>query len=70
MSWQAGYIQPDQVAAAVIAFDTLAKAAGADVQIGAPIGRLGDSMGQRRIPRIGASPLHRYATQWAQPLGR
>jgi hypothetical protein len=40
VSWQAGMHQPDQVAAAVIAFDALAKAAGAEVQISAPIGRL------------------------------
>jgi hypothetical protein len=67
--WEAGQHQPDSVAAAVIAYETLAGAAGAGVTIATPItGRLGQRAGHPAIAGMDAQVLP-FASPWARRVG-
>lgn len=66
LSWEAGQHQPDSVAAAVITYETLAGAAGAQVTIAAPMGgRLGQRAGHPAIAGTDAQVLP-FTSPWAR----
>lgn len=65
VGWQSGQHQPDRVAAAVVAHDVLVHAAGAQMRIVMPIGRLDDRTGRHQINGSGS----RSSNPWARRVG-
>jgi hypothetical protein len=52
LGWEAGQLQPDSVAVATIAFETLAASSAARVTLSVPSGRLSQHSGRPTLPRV------------------